>query len=103
MRRVAGTGLAVLVLVGVPLGALAIGRSGGAATSAGLERHHYFLVGRRICAHALASLPPGGQGVQFGFRVSGTYPARFRKAVSAGCRAAIREWPVLGYDSPPAT
>jgi hypothetical protein len=92
--------LVVLVLVGLPLGVFLVARAGGASAAA--QRHHYFMIGERECSTFIKRLP-GSQGAiaqVFAINVSG-YPAEYRGAVEAGCNAAIRMLPLLGYGSPP--
>jgi hypothetical protein len=93
--------LVSLVLVGVPLGAVVVARTVGRAPTAAAQRRHYFLVGERICLHALKTLPGSDQraGLRLAF-MSGRYPAEYRAAVAAGCEAAIRRLPLLGSGSP---
>ena len=92
--------LVVLVLVGLPLGVFLLARTTGASAAA--QRQHYFMIGERGCSKLIKKLP-GSQGAIAQFlplNVSG-YPAEYRGAVEAGCNAAIRMLPLLGYGSPP--
>jgi hypothetical protein len=102
MRRIASTVAVVLALVAVPFGVF-LGARAGSSGSAGAERRHFFLVGERECAHTLGKLPQAGtgSGFRFGFLVSDRYPRAYRAAVEAGCKAAVKRWPLLGYGSPP--
>lgn len=86
--------LTAVVLVGAPVGALAV-----AATQRQMPlpvtatmHHHYFEVGRRECEATLKKAEaqaPAGELLGFNIAITtAEFPKEFRHNVSAGCQAA---------------
>ena len=94
MRASAQTLAVAVALVGVPIGALIVARTGPPTPLPGTAamRRSYFLAGERQCEKAIQKIEAQqGDGQLLGFAVLadvGKYPKEFRQAVEAGCQAA---------------